>query len=93
MSAKKAATDLRDQMVKSAPRELLEDLFQDFYSHRYQLYWMNLLRGIFFGFGTIIGGTLVVALLLWLLSWFNEVPFIGDFVENVQRSIESARQK
>lgn len=93
MPAKKVVTDTRDQLVKSAPRELLEDLFQDFYKNRYQLYWMNLLRGVFFGFGTIIGGTLVVALLLWLLSWFNEVPFIGDFVENVQKSIESARQK
>lgn len=93
MPAKKLAKELRDQTVKSAPREMLEDLFQDFYNHRYELYKMNLLRGIFFGFGTVIGGTLVVALMVWMLSWFNELPFIGDTVENIQRSIETSQQK
>jgi hypothetical protein len=90
-SPKKAVKQMRDDVVKSAPRETLEELFQDFYNHRYQLYAMNLFRGIFFGFGTVVGGTLVVALLLWLLSLFNEVPFLGQFVEMIQRSIEATR--
>lgn len=84
---------LRDDVVKGAPRELMEELFQDFYKHRYQLYWMNLLRGVFFGFGTVIGGTLIVAVLLWLLGLFNQVPFIGEFVDTIQRSVESAKQR
>lgn len=84
---------LRDDMVKGAPRELMEELFQDFYKHRYQLYWMNLLRGVFFGFGTVIGGTLIVALLVWLLSLFNHVPFVGEFIEAVQRSVDSAKHR
>ena len=85
------AKKVRDDIVKGAPREMLEDLFQDFYNHRYQLYWMNLVRGIFFGFGTVVGGTLFVALLLWLLSLFNQVPFIGDFIDMIRRSIEASR--
>jgi hypothetical protein len=88
-----AAKKVRDDAVRSAPRETLEELFQDFYQHRYQLYVMNLLRGVFFGVGTVIGGTLFVALLIWLLSLFNQVPLIGDFVETVKHSIESSRQQ
>lgn len=84
---------VRDDIVKGAPRETLEELFQDFYKNRYQLYWMNLLRGVFFGIGTVVGGTLFVALLLWLLSLFNQVPLVGEFVEAVRHSIEAAQQK
>ncbi len=83
---------VRDDIVKSAPRETLEELFQDFYKHRYQLYFMNLLRGIFFGFGTVIGGTIFVALLLWLLSLFDQVPLIGDFVDTIQKSVEASKK-
>jgi len=84
---------LRDQTVKGAPREMLEELFQDFYAHRYKLYLMNFVRGLMFGLGSALGATVIVALLLWTLSWFNEVPFIGDFARTVQHSIESAHQK
>lgn len=67
-----------------ARRAILEDLFFDFHSSRHQVYWMNFTRGIFFGVGTVIGGTLVVALILWILSHFTNVPGgIGDFVRYV----------
>jgi hypothetical protein len=92
MAEKNPAKNLRNDIVKGAPREMMEELFQDFYKHRYRLYAMNLVRGVAFGFGTVIGGTLFVALLLWLLPVFNEVPLIGDFVELIQRSIESSRR-
>jgi hypothetical protein len=44
--------------VKGAGRALLEDLFEDYYKHRKRLYFMNLVRGLFFGFGSVIGGTI-----------------------------------
>ncbi len=82
---------VEDAVVKPAPKELLEELFQDYYANRYKLYLMNLVRGIFFGFGSVIGGTLFVALLVWVLSWFDELPFIGDFVESINRGISRGR--
>ena len=90
---KQPITKVRDDAVRGAPREMLEELFQDFYAHRYKIYFMNLVREITFGFGSVVGATLVVALLLWMLSWFNELPFVGDFVRNVQHSIEAAAHK
>jgi hypothetical protein len=93
VGVKKIAKDLKDDQVKGAPRALLEDLFEDYYKHRRELYFMNLIRGIFFGFGSVIGGTLVVALLLWLLSALQYVPFLDGIVNAAQESIENRPTK
>lgn len=84
---------LAEDNIKSAPRALLEDLFEDYYKNRHKLYQMNLVRGIFFGFGSVIGGTIMIALLLWFLSLFNQLPFVGNFVRTITHSIESARPR
>jgi gas vesicle protein len=40
------------------------------------------------GAGGVIGATLVVALLIWLLSLFDNVPLIGHFVETIRNTIQ-----
>lgn len=89
MAVKKIAKDIRDAQVKSAPRAVLEDLFEDYYNHRYEVYKMNFVRGIVFGFGSVVGGTVMVALLLWLLSALHYVPFLDGIVDAAQHSLES----
>lgn len=84
-----------DQKKKSARdelyRKIAEGMFDDFYKRRHRVYWFNLIRGIFFGFGSVLGGTILVALVLWLLNQFADLPGgIGDFVQNV---IDSMRSK
>ena len=37
------------------------------------------IRGLVFGLATLIGGTILVTLLLWILSWFEVLPVIGIF--------------
>lgn len=72
-----------------ARRAVLEDLFYDFHSSRRQIYWMNFVRGIFFGFGTVIGGTIIVAVLIWLLSLFADIPGgFGDFIQYVVDTVQ-----
>ncbi len=83
---------IADGEVKGAPRALLEDLFEDYYKNRHRIYTMNLVRGIFFGFGGVIGGTLVVALLLWILSIFHYIPFLSDIVDAVKSTIEAGKR-
>lgn len=91
MGAKKAIQKFKDDTAQAETRGFLEDLFDDYYRQRYKVYKMNFVRGIFFGFGSVIGGTLVIALLLWLLTFTNDIPFIGDFSQKVQNSIESRK--
>ena len=82
---------IKNDQAQAAARGFLEDLFEDYYVHRFKVYKMNFVRGIVFGFGSVIGGTLMIAVLLWLLSFFSELPFIGHFTQTIQNSIESSR--
>lgn len=91
MGAKKVVQKIKDDQAQAATRGFLEDLFDDYYRQRYKVYWMNLIRGIFFGFGSVIGGTLVIAILLWLMSFTSDIPFVGEFSEKVQNSIEARK--
>jgi Domain of unknown function (DUF5665) len=69
---------------KSARQAVLEDLFYDFNRSRVEIYRMNFIRGIFFGLGSVLGGTLLVALLVWLLSLFGVLfPPIAHFVDGI----------
>lgn len=88
-SKKGIARQFVDDQVKAAPQAVLEDLFEDYYKRRHQIYWMNLIRGIFFGFGGVLGGTIVVALLLWLLSVFQFVPFLDGITKAAEHSLQS----
>ncbi len=79
---------LASDQAKGSARGLLEELFEDYYRHRFRIYKMNFVRGMVFGFGSVIGGTLMIALLLWVLSFFSELPFVGHFTQTIQHSIE-----
>ena len=72
-----------------ARRAILEDLFYDFHSTRRQVYWMNFVRGIFFGVGSVIGGTIVIAFIIWLLSRLVDLPGgIGEFVQYIVNIVQ-----
>lgn len=88
---KKLIGSVKKGQQQSAQEQILQDLFQDMYKHRAKIYKMNFVRGIFLGLGTAIGGTLVVALLIWILSFFINAPVVGDFVRDVQSSINKPK--
>lgn len=48
--------------------QMLEDGFNDFYRNRSRVYRVNFIRGIFFGLGSVLGGTIVIAILVAILS-------------------------
>lgn len=74
----------KENTEQAARRTLIEELFQDFHRSRAQVYWMNFFRGIFFGVGSVLGGTLVVALVLWILTLFADIPGgFGDFIQYI----------
>lgn len=81
---------LLEGQAKGALQALIEEMFQDLYRERLKIYKLNFVRGIFFGLGSALGGTIVLALVIWLLSLFVEFPVIGDYVQNAQDSIQSA---
>lgn len=90
--AKKVADQVKTDSERGSRIALIEDLFYDFNRNRVEVYKMNFIRGIFFGFGSILGGTVVIALLAWLLSFFVEIPGIGESIQQVQNSIQSDKK-
>lgn len=74
-----------------ARRALLEELFNDLYNDRRNIYIMNFVRGLFFGAGTFLGGTIIVGLVIWLLSLFIQLPVIGPSIEKTRDQIESSQ--
>lgn len=93
MVAKRVARKVKKESEFGARRAVLEDLFYDFHSSRVQVFWMSFFRGIFFGVGTIIGGSLVVALLAWILSLFTDIPGgFGDFIQYVVDTVRHAQK-
>lgn len=53
-----------------------------------RLMWNNFLGGLAWGFGTVLGATIVVALVLFILSKLDTVPIIGDFISRILEQIE-----
>jgi len=90
---KKALAKAKKENELGARRAVLEDLFYDFHRSRAQVFKMNFLRGIFFGVGSVLGGTVVVALVLWLLSLLVDLPGgIGDFVQYIVDIVHNAQK-
>ncbi len=77
----KAAANLAKQSRES----VLESLFDDMYSKRWKVYRFNFFRGIFLGLGTAVGGTAILALVVWVISWFIDWPFVQQIVDSFKR--------
>lgn len=74
---------------RGARESVIEDLFYDFNRSRVQVYKMNFVRGILFGAGSVIGGTLVIALVIWILGILgNFIPPLGDFFDGVSQTLD-----
>jgi hypothetical protein len=71
-------------------RIALMQLFESVYvENRKKILLTNFLRGIFFGLGTFLGGTIVVAFVIWLLSQTVDIfPWAHDFTERLINSLQ-----
>jgi hypothetical protein len=86
---KKMIKKVKDDQETETRRQLLEELFADFNRSRVQVYKMNFVRGIFFGLGSVIGGTIVVAIIVSILASVGQnVPVLQDAVDNVTNTIQ-----
>jgi hypothetical protein len=88
---KKLKKNVKDGNEKAAREAVLEDLFNDFNRNRFTIYKFNFMRGIFFGLGSVLGGTVVLALIVWLLNvigWL--VPGVAGFVNSVVDVMQQA---
>jgi hypothetical protein len=90
---KKVVEKVKKNNEAGARRAILEDLFYDFHKSRKQVYVMNFFRGVFFGLGSVLGGTIVIAIIVTLLSLLTDIPGgVGDFIQYVVDTVQSSDQ-
>lgn len=69
--------------------QVLEDIYLSGYTDKRKLLKMSFLKGLATGFGGVIGATVMIALLLWILGRFQQIPLIGPFFDSAQDTIKS----
>lgn len=68
--------------------KIVASIYETGYLDKAQAYKNSFIKGIFQGLGGVLGATVVLALLLWSLSFFSEIPLLGNLVEKFENSIE-----
>ncbi len=48
-----------------------------------KLIWFNFMRGLAFGLGSVIGATVLVSVLVFLLREINFIPIIGEWATEI----------
>ena len=48
-----------------------------------RLIWFNFMRGLAFGLGSVIGATVLVSVLVFLLREINFIPIIGEWATEI----------
>ncbi|MDQ5913734.1 MAG: hypothetical protein QG623_353 [Patescibacteria group bacterium] len=66
--------------------EKLKEFYEIGYINKWKTLRFTLLKGVAQGLGLFIGGTVVVALVIWALSAIDTVPLVQPVVDNLQRS-------
>lgn len=93
---KKVAKRIKRDNENGSRKNVMEELFYDFNRSRTEVYKMNFIRGLFFGLGSVLGGTVVIAIFIWLLNAVGVlVPAVSDFTQDVvqtmDRTVENPR--
>ena len=89
MKNKHSSTDPSDKDYERLGRMLISIYETGYMSHK-KLYKMSFIKGLVTGLGTVIGATIIVGLLLWFLSFFENVPLVGRITENVRHTVQQS---
>jgi len=65
------------------------DEFVRYLSSPWRIIWMNFVAGIFKGLGILIGMTVVLAVLIWMITKMVDFPLIGQYFLDLKNMLES----
>ena len=74
-----------DKTEEKANQALKE--FIRYSSSPWRIVWTNFVAGIFRGLGAIIGASAFIALLIWSLSLFADMPWIGEYADTAKQTV------
>jgi hypothetical protein len=71
----------------------LEDFYEVSYADLKKVLTFSFLKGVATGLGVFLGGTIVVSLVLWILSLFSALPFVGNISQSAEQSITNTKSE
>lgn len=89
MSSKKDIKKMGPQDYEKLGRAL-EDVYLIGYANPKRFLWFSFLRGIVYGLGIFIGGTIIVALVIGILGQFDDNLIIGPLVRRIMEIIQNS---
>lgn len=80
-----------------AQTEKVNEQLAKFHKHKFvqaynsipRLLWFQLLKGVAFGLGSVLGATVVLSALVYLLSQIEFIPFIGEWVSEILEVVKT----
>jgi hypothetical protein len=79
-----------DDLTK-ALRDVLDQKIMRDHSTVWRVLWLNFLRGLAFGLGSVIGATILVYLTIQVLAQIEFIPILGDWAVQLIEQIETNR--
>ena len=77
--------------LTNAVRELLDHKLLRDYSSTWRILWLNFLRGLAFGLGSVIGATILVYLTIQILAQIEFIPILGEWAVQLIEQIKTKR--
>lgn len=84
-SATQEMTALRRELERMNEHRLIR-----IYDNWVRLLWFQFLRGLAFGLGSVVGATILVSALVYLLSSVDFIPVLGEWASQIIQVIEGA---
>lgn len=91
-SKKPEKTELKVKADYEQLGRMMQNIYESGYIDRNTLYKMSFLKGVAAGLGGVVGATIVVALLLWVLNLFDSIPLVGPLSEKLQDTVDVKNQ-
>lgn len=85
-----------ERIRKLARRKLVSAELEDFmrYLHSpWRIIWRNIVVGLARGLGAVFGATVIVALAIWVLKIFIDLPLIGQYARQVRVKVDEVAQE
>jgi len=85
-SNRKSGNKPLSKREKQLAAEAMEYFIQ-YVSSPWRIVWVNFLAGIFRGLGALIGASIVLAFLIWILTLLVDVPLVGEYARDVKATV------
>ena len=79
-----------ERLGKAVEEMLVKDYVELLHSTKRQI-WSSFVRGMFMGLGSVIGATVVVALLLAILQLLGGTPLVGHYLKPIGDALSHGR--